>query len=356
MKRIFLALILPLLCSISFGQNQADAEKFVNEGVACHDKGQYDMAISKYDQALALDKDNLLALMEKALTLLSLKKYDESINYCQKAISTHPGDRLLKTLYVTYGNAYDGLNKGEKSLEIYDQGITVFPDYYQLYFNKGITLTNQKRYEDAMQCFEKAVLLNPKHASSHNAIARLSSIKNRKIPSLLAYCRFLSIEPGSDRARENLAGLQKIMKGNVKETGDKSVTINIDPNVLDDTEKKGKQKENNFGATDLILSMDAAMDLDKKNIGKKEVEQFYRKFQTVCGSLKETRNNNYGFFWDYYVPYFTEMKDRNFVETFSYIVFASSNDPAIAQWLKNNKARVDKFFEWSEAFEWKQTS
>lgn len=353
MKKTLLILMFPLMCNISFGQNKADAEKLVDEGVNYHDKGDYDGAIAKYDKALELDKDNLLALAEKAFSLLSLQKYDEAINYCQKAIATHPGDKGLKTVYVTYGNASDGQKKTDKSIEIYDEGIKLFPDYYQLYFNKGISLSSVKKYDEAVLCFQKAVMLNPKHASSHNAIARLSNINNKRIPALLAYCRFLSIEPQSKRAKENLASMQKIMKGNVEETGKKSVTINISPDMLGDTTASGKPKENSFTSTDLILSMDAAMDFDKKNKKKTEVEQFIRKFETVCASLKETKKDNYGFFWDFYVPFFSEMKDKNFIETFAYIAFASTDDPDTAKWLKAHKSETDKFFEWTKSFEWK---
>ena len=99
--------------------------------------------------------------------------------------------------------------------------------------------------------------------------------------------------------------------------------------------------------------MDAALDYDKKNLKKTEVEQFIRKFETVCASLKETRKDNFGFYWDYYVPYFTEMKDKNFVETFAYIAFASYDNPDVVKWLKTNKSSIDKFYDWSKNFTWK---
>jgi tetratricopeptide (TPR) repeat protein len=344
----------PLLCNILFAQNKIEAEKLVDVGIAYHDKGDYEGAISKYDKALSLDKDNLLALAEKAFSLLSLQKYDESINCCQKAIATHPGDELLKTVYVTYGNATDGLKKTDKSIDIYDEGIKQFPDFYQLYFNKGITLSSVKKDDEAILCFEKAIMLKPSHASSHNAIARLSKINGKRIPSLLAYCRFLAIEPQSNRAKENLSSLQEIMKSNVEKTGKKSITISISPNLLGDTTADGKQNENSFGIIDLILSSETALDFDKKNKQKTEVGQFIRKFKTVCTSLEETKKNNFGFFWEYYVPYFTEMNDRNFIETFAYIAFASSDDTDVSKWLKTHKSETDKFFNWSESFDWKK--
>jgi hypothetical protein len=215
-----------------------------------------------------------------------------------------------------------------------------------------VSLSSVRKYDEAILCFQKAIMLNPKHASSHSAIARLSFINNKRIPALLAYCRFLVLEPQSNRAKENLSSVQKIMKGNVEEKENKSVTISISPDMLSDTTANAKPKENSFTYTDLILAMDAAMDFDKKNKKKTAVEQFIRKFETVCSSLKEMKLDNFGFFWDYYVPYFTEMKDKNFLETFSYIAFSSIDDPDISKWLKSHKSETDKFFEWSETFEW----
>jgi len=353
MKKSILLLMFALLSNFLIAQNKEEAEKFVNEGITYHDKGDYEGAISKYDKALELDKDNLFALAEKAFSLLSLQKYEESIKCCQYAIEIHPGKKTLKSVYVTYGNALDGLKKTDKSIEIYDEGIKLFPDYYQLYFNKGVTLSSVKKYDEAILSFQKSVTINPKHASSHSAIARILRINNKRIASLLAFSRFLVLEPQSKRANENLAGLQVIMKGNVEETGKKSININISPDMLGDTTAEGKPNENSFTSTDLILAMDAALDYDKKNKKKTEVELFIRKFDTVCSSLKETQKDNYGFYWEYYVPYFIEMKDKQFIETFAYIAFASSDDKGVSDWLKTHKVEIDNFYEWSNSFTWK---
>jgi Tfp pilus assembly protein PilF len=353
MSKSILILILSLTCSISFAQNKAEANKLVDEGIGYHDKGDYDGAISRYDRALELDKDNLHALAEKALSLLTLQKYDESIKYSQMAIAAHPGDPALNTVYVTYGNAYDGLKKTDKSIEIYDQGIKQFPNYYQLYFNKGVSLSSVKKYDEAALCFQNSAILNPKHASSNNAIARIANINNKRIPALLAYCRFLAIEPQGNRAKENLSSIKRIMSGNVEETGKNSVTINLSPDMLADTTANGAPKENSFTSIDLILAMTAAMDFDKKNKKKTEVEQFIRKFETVCASLEETKKNNYGFFWEYYAPYFIEMKNKKLLETYSYIAFASSGDSDVTKWLDGHKNETDRFFEWSNSFVWK---
>ncbi len=352
MKKTLIILLFQFISIITFGQNQAGAEKLVNDGIAYHDKGDYIGAISKYNKALELDKDNLMALSEKALTLLVQNKFDESIKLCEKAIEAHPGDIGLKTLYITYGNAYDGLKKADRSIEVYDQALKQFPDFYQYYFNKGITLSGIEKFDEAMLCFQSSVKSNPRHASSHNAIGVISNMNHKRIPAILAYCRFLGLESEGKRAEANLAILKNLMNGSVEKTGKNAVTIKVSPEMLGDTVKGEKHKENSFATADLLLAMSSALDFEKE-LKQTEVQQFNRKFGGVCSSLKESAKDNSGFFWEYYAPYFIEMKDKNLIETFSYIVFSSSATADVKKWLKSNKTQVDKFFEWSKSFEWK---
>jgi len=49
--------------------------------------------------------------------------------------------------------------------------------------------------------------------------------------------------------------------------------------------------------------METALDYDKKPKKKTEVKKFIEKIELVCSSLKESKNENYGFYWDYYVPF-----------------------------------------------------
>jgi len=355
MKKTGLLLMLALASNVLFAQKKEEAEKLVAEGVAYHDKGDYEGAIVRYNSALELDKDNLLAMAEKSMSLLSWEKYDEAVECCKQTIAAHPGDKDLKTVYVTFGNAYDALNKTDKSVEVYNEGIKQFPDFYQLYFNKGITLSSVKKYDDALLCLQKSMLCNPKHAGSQSALARILKFKNKHIPALLAYCRFFVIEPESKRAKENLESVKKLVSGSAEVTGKNTITVHVTPDMLADTLPNGKPKENSFIATDVILATSSALDYEKQNKNKTEVEQFIRKFESVCSSLKESQKDGYGFYWDFYVPYFIEMQDKKLIETFAYVAFASSEDKDVNKWLKGHQKEIDKFYEWSSAFVWKKS-
>ena len=125
--------------------------------------------------------------------------------------------------------------------------------------------------------------------------------------------------------------------------------------MLGDTTKDGKAKENSFSSSELILATipSLAPQVEKALKIKTDVGKFSYRFQMICNTLSKNKNDNFGFFWEYYAPYFIEMKDKNFVETFSYIVFYSSGDAKVKKWIKSHQAEITKFFEWSDAYEWK---
>lgn len=350
MKKLVLILLYLFMSGILYAQAADEAESLVKDGVVLEDEGKSDSAVAYYQRALVLDKNNLMALTEMSYSLLSLGRYDDAIKFCRRAIKTHPGDDGLKIVYVSFGNAYDMLKKTARSIEIYDEGLRMFPEYFQLYYNKGITLLGENKSEAAMACFQRSVTLNPDHASSHNALARLLLSDNRKIPALLAFCRFLSLEPESKRSKPALTYIQKIMKGNVVVTGKNAVAIQISP---DNFIKSGKQMLNDFSSTELMLGMSSALAYDSVNRDKSEVEQFISEFGTICSSLKETEKDNYGFYWDYYVPYFTEMNDKGLIKTFAYIIFSSSENSDVREWIKSHNTEIDDFNKWSDGFSWR---
>lgn len=354
MKKTVFTLALVAISFWASAQNKEEAEKLVGEGVEYHDKGDYVAAIGRYSKALEFDKDNALALTEMAFTLNAKGDYQEAIKFCEKVFEVYPGDKAPATAYVIYGTAFDNLKQPDKSIEAYNKGIKAYPNDYMLYFNKGITMSAANRLDGAMLCFQKALTLNPTHAGSHNAIATIAYTQKNNIPALLACCRFLVIEPQGNRAKRNLDLLEKTTEANVEKTGKKSVNIYVDANMLNDTTATGKKKEDNFTSTQMVLSMSTALDYSKEFKNQNNIEKLIRKLSIVCSSLHETKDQNHGFFWEYYVPYFLEMKEKNHLETFAYIAYASANNADADKWLKAHDKEIKSFYEWSGNFNWKK--
>lgn len=354
MKNIFLIVLLTSFISIQ-AQDILGAQILIGKGIKLHDKGLYTEAIMQYDSALAIDPQNVAAMAEKAMSLLTGNRAQEAADLCADIFKNFKGARNLEFAYTTYGNALDAIGKPKESLDIYNEGLTKFPENAHLHFNKGITLSGLKRFAEAQKSLENGLKLNPYHAGSHNALARILVTKNKDAMALMVFCRFMIIEPESKRAYANLPLIEKIIKANVETKGkkkDKVITINLDPLDVTD-EDNGETRENDFRMAELMLSMSAAMDFDKKNKRQSRPERFQRIMTTFCSAISETKGDNFGFYWEYYAPYFMAIEEANLLEPFSYIVYASSNSKAVTKWIRANRAKIDAFYEWDQKYEWK---
>lgn len=346
MNKIYLLLI--FTSALFFAQNKEEAVKKIESGIELHDEGKYDEALIKYNEALKLDENNIFALSEKAMTLEAMKKYDDAIETSKLILNLYPNEDN-KTVYVVYGNSLDHANKKDLALKIYDEGLKKYPTYYQLYYNKAITLYSNKEVEKAELAFEEATKLNPNHTSSFNALGVLNN--SNRIASIMASSRYLALDNKSSRAKANLDSVLSLMKKGVSKTGEKSVSLMFDPTSLENAGKK-KNAPNDFSSVDMVVSMSAALAFDEKNKNNTEVQNFINQFQSLCKVLSETKKNKKGYFWEFLAPYFMEMEKNNLVEPFAYYIFSTTQNEDVLKYQKENADKIEKFLNWNKAYKW----
>jgi tetratricopeptide (TPR) repeat protein len=345
-KYILLSLF---LVSCIFGYAQTDrVKKLVKDGVTLHDQGKYSDALTKYDEAISLDDTYFDAFYEKAYTLYAMKRLEECCDLSKKIVRQFPDEPLLKGVYVHYGSAMDELGKSKAAIKIYDEGLKKFPGYFLLNFNKGITYAIMNEQDKAYASYKEALIDNPFHTSSYFRVAEMLRSTNR-IPAMLACIMHLMLEPTSDRSPVSFSMLKELIYGNVKKTGDNTITITMDPDMLDS--KKSKNKEDNFSMQEMLFTMSSALDKDSvlSSITKTDIEKFDLKFQLLINSLP---GEGKGFFTERYVPFFKSLKENDHTMIVSRLVFKNTNDEANAAWLKVNTDKVASFYEWVKAYPW----
>jgi Tfp pilus assembly protein PilF len=340
------------ICLLLFTQYvlaQGTAKDFISEGIALHDKGDYNNALLQYDQVLRVEPNNHLAMYEKSYALMALKRYDEAADLLKKVLKDSKDPEVRKLCYVNYGSILDYQGEGKKSLKIYKEAIKEFPDNYLLYFNKGVTEQGMNEMEDAILSFKDALRKNPYHASSHNALARLVVAESR-IASVLSLVSFLLIEPTTQRGKQNMELLNKLLMKGIEKKDDKNTVITIDAGLLD---KKNKPKEDDFSTAELMLSLLSANDEVPDSLGAKtDADRLSYRFQLLIGMLNEEVKKDRGFFKTFYVPMYAEMKQKDHITTACYIALASSGKEDIMQWLKDHKTDVEEFYKWFKGYIW----
>jgi tetratricopeptide (TPR) repeat protein len=329
-----------LWVSAAVAQAPAAAEQLVKAGIACHDKGDYETALKRYDEVLALDSMYKSALAEKAYTLLAMLRYEDAVRYCERVINAYRGDDILLGVYVTYGNALDGLHRTDQALQAYDEGIRQFPAYYQLYYNKGVACYAAQRYEEAIPCLQKAVMLDPDHASAHYALAATLDLQGQWGAALLARLRFLVLEPQGPRAASSLRLLRRQLQERPAANDSPQIATATASPLMDKVALSLSRKQGQWWHCCYKRSFTP--------------DVLYGKLEIVFATL-QTEMKTQGardFYARYYGAYFATLDADGHTRLLSFLLFEAAGNTAAEEWLSRHHAAVARFHQWSAGYTW----
>ena len=97
------------------------------------------------------------AWLKKGIALEILKKHDEAIKACDKAIEVNPQN---SNAWNNKGFALDHLNKPDEAIKAYEKAIEVNPQNSNAWNNKGFALSSLGKYDEAIEAFDKAIEIN----------------------------------------------------------------------------------------------------------------------------------------------------------------------------------------------------
>jgi len=120
-------------------------------------------ALQVLENALELNSDNASALWNKAVCLMDLKKSEEAIKIFEAYDKIKPGDyktlNSIASLLINIDKNADALKNIEKSIEINDK-------ISQSFYYKGVALHNMSDFEDAVEAYDHALVLDPKNENT----------------------------------------------------------------------------------------------------------------------------------------------------------------------------------------------
>lgn len=318
-------------------EKSIDEKRIIQNGIRAHDRGDYDDAVSLYQEVLSSNPDNAHALYELALTYSAMDKHRQSLETGLRAMEYQWPE--LNRVYSLIGTELDLLGKKSDAIDVYEKGIKRYPDDFNLYYNLGIARLSEEEIEEAKKAFKKSVILNPLHASSHLGLAESLFKEDNKIPALFAYCRFLILEPSSERAESARRNVLSISAGDIKanKKNPNQIAVSVEP---DDPKSEG-----NFQTLSFYISANSALQLmmtkDNRSARDKKIGLFDDLFSTAGKNVFE--ENKSKFIWQYYVPYFAELSERKFSAAFV--------DYSILD-LKETTDTTKMFLKWSEDYKW----
>ena len=169
-KLILIFFIAPSLIS-AFAQSPVAIELF-NKANAKIGTQDYQEAVNMFSKALTISPDFKQAYKNRGIAYSLLSKNKEAILDFTKAIRLDDSDPYL---YNYRGLAKSTIAKEKRdtiqllnALKDMDKAISLRDNEVDFYLNKGIALLFFDRYDAAIQEFNAAIDLEPKHAKAHH--------------------------------------------------------------------------------------------------------------------------------------------------------------------------------------------
>lgn len=189
-------------------KRHARIDQLLDEAMKAFNAGDYLRALSHYGEILKLDPEHVMTYLNRGNVLNALKRYEEAETSYRKTLALNPyyvfGSVALAKLYLSIGKPAQAVRVLEKVLEWYvgDGEVRVY---------LGLSYGIQKKSRQAIQEFEKALVLDSGYASAHYYLGvqtqKIDPAKSRK--HLRAY---LSAAETGIPNEKMVASAKKILK------------------------------------------------------------------------------------------------------------------------------------------------
>lgn len=325
----------------------------IEAGIKLHDAGKFDEAIAKYEEVLKLSPANMTALYELAFSFAANKEYEKSLAAATRG--TEYQSELLPMFYDLIGSAYDSMGEAQKAIDAYKKGIRIVPDSAMLYYNMAVTyLESLKNPDEARRALEKAVALDPRQSEFHLMLGQVFQTGGYPAPALLAFSTYLILDPTGPRALSAYGFWRAVLRGGL-ETGQSATSpgqMRTAPTAPD--AKPSKVDEGDFREFESAITRSQQTVIAEMDQGADELPSFLAHVNRLIAILAErpADRNSATFAAAFYVPFFSELKAKNFVEPFVYWSMQRAPVPGVREWINAHQSEVREFVTWSRNYTW----
>ncbi len=174
-------------------------------------KGNVDLAIQAFEEAIQLDKN--FALAQAGLGEAYWQKYQKMREkvWADRAIAA--SDRALildptqAEVHVVLGIIYRGTGKVERAIEELQRAITIQPLQDEAYFELGRCYQQQGEFEKAVEHFERAIKIRPGYWNYYNVLGICYSTFGHYQEASEQFRRVISFHPDNQVGYNNLGGI-----------------------------------------------------------------------------------------------------------------------------------------------------
>ncbi len=323
------------------------ADSLARAGVKLVDKKEYEKAIEIFNKAIELEPGNPKYKYEKGLAYYQTRKFDSTISILS---SLKDEEEILSDhFFVLLANSYDYKEQYKKAVEIYEEGLEIFPNSGELYMEYGVHYFQAKKdRKRAVKVWEAGIKADPDYPKCYYALARHFIFTDELIWAVIYGEIFLNISDNTSLLNDasfllNNAYLEAFYKVQDTTTGATDVDFTS-------VRYRGKNlKESDFLAFPFVyqkIMERAAEGLLPPEKTDFKIEDFYKirkKFIEIW--YKEEWNKRYS---NALFDLHKKMIDDGHFEAYSYWLLNAAREKEAEAWLNkgNNKQKISDFGRW----------
>ncbi len=172
-----------------------------NLGMALAARGDWDMAINQYTEALRINPKSAETHNALSVVLLREGRLDEALSRSTEALRLNP---KLADAYSNRGTALARKGNYGEAIEEFEKALKVNPDNAEFHYNLGFALADQGKTDDAVAHFYEALRINPRYAEAYNRLGNIYFIAEKPAEAAAQYEKALAANPSLPEAHNNL--------------------------------------------------------------------------------------------------------------------------------------------------------
>ena len=290
-------------------------------------KENYSEAVEILHRISKNDSSYCSVLTSKSYYSILQEKYKEAIVFTDEGLSLGCDSESNLYFYINKGVSLANLDRFEEAIKVYDEGLKIFPKNPKLWYNKGISYENLENVPAAIEAYQKTIVLNPIHRNAHLKLGSICYRQNLMSQAMLSFNMSLMIEPDSERGFALLKYLNDIVSVKNENEPIRNLTVSEDDEAFEDI--------------DLIISNRVVLDSDY-DTGNKINIPLVKQNHALLEQLKEFEGN--GGFWDqYYVPLYVWIAENGYFDHFTYTINYAIKNEDYEKVIEKNKDKVSDF-------------
>jgi Flp pilus assembly protein TadD len=180
----------------------------INLGSSMADRGDFQLAVQTFQQALKIDPDSVEAHQNLGYVYIRLNKLQDGIARLKKVLTLQPDNALA---HNNLGLAYL-LNNSYGPAEFHlRRAIEIKPDYAGAYNNLGLVYRRKGDLNDAIRCLRLALKIDPGYAEAHNNLGYALMLDGDLEGARRYFLESLRIAPQYELAKKNLRAVEELL-------------------------------------------------------------------------------------------------------------------------------------------------